>query len=127
MVLSHQHQKPHMKIARFEDIIAWQKAKELTVLIYSEFKSSRDFIFKDQIQRASLSIMNNIAEGFGRQGPREFRQFLYIARGSCFEVHSMIHLARDLGSISSESFEQMESLVNESGKIISGLIRSIST
>ena len=65
-----------MKIERFEDIIAWQKAKQLTILIYKDFGNSKDFGFKDQIQRASVSIMNNIAEGFERRSNKEFRQFL---------------------------------------------------
>lgn len=62
-----------MAIERFEDIIAWQKAKELTVGIYQLFAESRDFGFKDQIQRASVSVMNNIAEGFERKSNNEFR------------------------------------------------------
>lgn len=79
-----------MKIVRFEDIIAWQKAKELTRIIYRLFKPNRDFGFRDQIQRASVSIMNNIAEGYERKGNKEFRNFLYIAKGSCAEVRSII-------------------------------------
>ena len=68
-----------MKIEKFEDIIAWQKAKILTTNIYSTFKDSKDFSFRDQIQRASVSIMNNIAEGFERKGDRELGKFLFIA------------------------------------------------
>lgn len=66
-----------MKFRRFEDIIAWQKAKEMTILIYHSFADIRDFGFKDQIQRASVSVMNNIAEGFERRTDNEFRQALY--------------------------------------------------
>lgn len=72
-----------MGIAKFEDIIAWIKAKELTVQIYALIENSKDFGFKDQIQRASVSIMNNIAEGFERKSNNEFRHFLYIAIGTC--------------------------------------------
>jgi len=68
-----------VKINRFEEIIAWQKAKELATAIYSHFKSNKDYDFRDQIQRASVSIMNNIAEGFERRSNIEFRQFLFIA------------------------------------------------
>ena len=75
-----------MKIERFEDIFAWQLAKELTISIYSLFENSNDFGFKDQIQRASISIMNNIAEGFERKTNNEFKQFLFIAKGFCGEV-----------------------------------------
>lgn len=85
-----------MQFERFEDIIAWQKARILSVDIYKTFEKSKDFGFKDQVQRASVSIMNNIAEGFERQTNREFRQFLFIAKGSCAEVRSMLYLARDL-------------------------------
>lgn len=65
-----------MKIERFEDIIAWQKAKELTMLIYSRFRDNRDYSFRDQLQRAAVSIMNNIAEGFERKSNKELKQFL---------------------------------------------------
>jgi four helix bundle protein len=84
-----------MKIERFEDIIAWQLAKELTISIYSLFENSNDYGFKDQIQRASISIMNNIAEGFERKTNNEFKQFLYIAKGSCGEVRSMLIVANN--------------------------------
>lgn len=68
-----------MKIEKFEDIIAWQKSKELTVDIYKIFKNSRDFGFRDQIQRASVPIMNNIAEGFDKRGNKELvRFFVYF-------------------------------------------------
>ena len=75
-----------MKIEKFEDIIAWQKAEELTLLIYKAFKDNKDFGFKDQIQKASVSIMNNIAEGFERRGDKEFKHFLFIAKGSSGEI-----------------------------------------
>ena len=85
-----------MIIKSFEDIIAWKKAKELNLLIYRNFRNRRDFSFRDQIQRASVSIMNNIAEGFERGGNKEFKNFLFIAKGSCAEVRSMLILALDL-------------------------------
>ena len=75
-----------MKIERFEDIIAWQKAKELTMLIYARFRDSRDYSFRDQLQRAAVSIMNNIAEGFERRSNKELKQFLFISKGSAGEV-----------------------------------------
>ena len=85
-----------MKIEKFEDIIAWQKAKELAVLVYSLFKNNKDFGFKDQIQRAVISISNNIAEGFERRGDTELKRFLFIAKGSCGEVRSMSYIAEEL-------------------------------
>lgn len=72
-----------MKIEKFEDIIAWQKSKELTLFLYKSFKDCKDFGYKDQIQRAVISIMNNIAEGFERKGDKELSRFLFIAKGSC--------------------------------------------
>lgn len=88
-----------MGIERFEDIIAWQKAKDLTIQIYALFGDSKDFGFRDQIQSASVSIMNNIAEGFERKSNNEFKYFLYVAKGSCGEVRSMLALAFELKKI----------------------------
>jgi four helix bundle protein len=87
-----------MKIERFEDIIAWQKSKELSVQVYGLFENSKDYGFKDQILRASVSVMNNIAEGFERRGNKEFRHFLYIAKGYCGEVRSILYLAKELNN-----------------------------
>lgn len=114
-----------MKIDRFEDIIAWQKAKQLTIAVYTEFNDSRDFSFKDQIQRASVSIMNNIAEGFERKSNNEFKHFLYIAKGSCGEVRSMLYLAEELNTISKDSFDEKYKLAEEISKILSGLIKTL--
>ncbi|MDO8609227.1 MAG: four helix bundle protein, partial [bacterium] len=75
-----------MIISKFEDIIAWQKSKELVLQIYSFMRNSKDYSYKDQIQRACISVMNNIAEGFERKGDKEFKHFLFIAKGSCGEV-----------------------------------------
>ena len=114
-----------MRIDRFEDIIAWQKAKELSIQIYSLFAESKDFGFKDQIQRASVSIMNNIAEGFERKGNKEFSHFLYIAKGSCGEVRSMLYLAKELNKISENDFNTLFALSEEISKILSGLIKTL--
>lgn len=114
-----------MKIDRFEDIIAWQKAKELTSLVYKEFETSKDFGFKDQIQRACVSIMNNIAEGFERKTNKEFKYFLFVAKGSCGEVRSMLYLAKDLEKLSDKSFKEKYELSEEISRIISGLIKKL--
>ncbi len=114
-----------MKIERFEDIIAWQKSKELTVQIYKLFKESKDFGFKEQIQRSSVSVMNNIAEGFERKSNNEFKQFLYIAKGSCGEVRSMLYLAKDLNKITENDFDLLNQLSEEISKILSGLIKTL--
>lgn len=114
-----------MKIEKFEDIFAWRKAGELTMLIYKNFQNCRDFSFRDQIQRASVSIMNNIAEGFERQTNKEFSRFLYIAKGSAGEVRSMLYLAVKLGHISKENFNKFHYLSIEISKLLSGFIKTL--
>ena len=114
-----------MKINKFEEIIAWQKAGELTVNIYGYFKTCKDFGFKDQIQRASVSIMNNIAEGFERKGNKEFNKFLFISKGSSGEVRSMLYLALKLGYISENDFHKLYALVVQTSKLTTGLAKSL--
>ena len=114
-----------MKFTRFEDIIAWQKSKELSFLIYKELKICRDYSFKDQIQRATISIMNNIAEGYERNSNKEFRNFLFIAKGSAGEVRSMIYISKDLNYIPNLVFNDLKNRAFEVSKIISGLIKSL--
>lgn len=114
-----------MKIERFEDIISWQRAKNLTVEIYKTFESQKDFSFKSQIQRASLSIMNNIAEGFERKSNKEFKQFLFIAKGSAGEVRSMLHLALELKYISKEQFNKLFDEVIIISKMLSNFIKTL--
>lgn len=114
-----------MKIERFEDIKAWQKAGELSLEIYKSFRSSKDFGFKDQIQRAAVSIMNNIAEGFARKGNKEFKRFLHIARGSCAEVKSMLYLAFRLEYIGKKDFETLRSSTDEVSKMLYGFIAKL--
>ena len=114
-----------MKIERFEDIIAWQKARELTIAIYNTFDKSSDFKYKDQIESASVSIMNNIAEGFERRTNKEFRKFLYIAKGSSGEVRSMLYLALDVKKIDEKTFRYLYDLAVEISKLLSGLIKSL--
>ncbi|MBI5127193.1 four helix bundle protein [Candidatus Roizmanbacteria bacterium] len=114
-----------MKFIKFEDIIAWNKSKELTLLIYREFKNCRDFNFKDQIQRAVISIMNNIAEGFERMSNREFKNFLSIAKGSSGEVRSMLYVAKSLNYIDDRIFQDLNNKSFEIARIISGLIKTL--
>ena len=95
-------------ISRFEQLIAWQKARELARNIYlltATDRFARDFGLRDQIQRAAVSIMSNIAEGFERAGRSEFHQFLVVAKGSCAEVRSQLYVALDTGYISGHQFE----------------------
>lgn len=113
------------KIEKFEDIIAWQKSKELTSFIYKIFKNTRDFSFKDQIQRAVVSIMNNIAEGYERRGDKELSKFLFIAKGSCGEVRSMLYLALELGYMNQTDFKKAYELTIEISRLLSGFIKAL--
>lgn len=114
-----------MKIEKFEDIISWQKSKNLTLKIYEIFKDCKDYSFKNQIERASVSIMNNIAEGFERQTNKEFRNFMYISKGSCGEVRSMLGLALDLQYIDQKKFNELKELCIEISKTLSGFIKTL--
>ncbi len=116
-----------MRILRFEDSIAWQKSKVLVFDVYTCFKNIKDYSFKDQIQRAALSVMNNIAEGFERGTNKELLHFLYIAKGSCGEVRSMLYMAQLQHYISVKDFDKIKEGAEEISKIISGLIKKIST
>ena len=84
-------------IQRFEDMLAWKKSRELTREIYKAFRDCRDFGFKDQIQRAAVSIMSNIAEGFESGTRLEFLNYLFIAKGSAGEVRAQLYAALDIG------------------------------
>lgn len=113
------------KIERFEDIIAWQKARTLTRDVYSASKIgsfAKDFGLKDQIQRSSVSTMSNIAEGFERGGDREFIQFLSNSKGSCGEVSSHLYVAFDQEYITQNTFYELYAKSNEVSRLISGFM-----
>jgi len=113
-------------IERFEDIAAWQKARELTRQIYRVTKAaefSRDFGLRDQIRRAAVSIMSNIAEGFGRGGDKEFVQFLAVAKGSVGEVQAQLYVALDAGYVDKTVFAQLYALAEETGRLIGGFMK----
>ncbi len=88
------------EVKRFEDLEVWQNAVNLSVAIYSHLKNGKDYGLKDQLQRSSVSIPSNIAEGFERQTNKEFVQFLYIAKGSCGELRTQLYIAKQLNYIS---------------------------
>ena len=116
------------KIERVEDFIAWQKAPVLTAEVYKltgRGDFARDFGFKDQIQRAAVSIMSNIAEGCERGRPAEFQQFLSIAKASCAELRSQLYVALDAGYLSDEVFSVLMSKATEVGQIVGGLRASV--
>ena len=103
----------------------WQRAIVHSIEIYNRFQSVTDFGFKNQIQRASISISNNIAEGFERGSDRDFRRFLFIAQGSCSEVKSMIYIALKLNYISEDEFSTIYGQLNETGKMLFGLMKTL--
>ena len=116
------------KIKHFEELIAWQKARELTKQIYSTTNRgpfAKDFGLRDQIRKASVSIMSNLAEGFERGGRAEFHQFVVIAKGSCAEVRSQLYVALDAEYVTQEQFEVLMNLGNELSRIIGGLRASL--
>ena len=115
-----------MAIKKFEDIESWKKARKLTKEIYEATATGRflrDFGLKDQIRRASVSILSNIAEGFERGGDKEFSQFLGIAKGSCGEVRAQLYVALDQGYLSQESFDSLSKKAVEVSELLSGFIR----
>ena len=114
-----------MQIIKFEDIIAWQKGQDLAVEIYGAFKNSKDYGFKDQICRATVSISNNIAEGFDRSSNADFKRFLFISLASCSEVKSMLYLAERLNYIEKDKAELLREKCIEISKITSGFIKSL--
>jgi len=113
------------KIQKFEDILAWQKTRELTKEIYAHAKTgpfAKDFGLKDQIQRASVSIMGNVAEGFDRGGDKEFIQFLSVSKGSCGEVKSHLYVASDQQYINSAQFNRLYNCADEVGRLLAGFM-----
>jgi len=114
-----------MKIEKFEDIIAWQMSGRLAVNIYKNFKDCKDYNFVNQIQRAVVSVMNNIAEGFERRTNKEFIYFLFIAKGSCAEVRSMLYLALRFNYLQEGEFKNSYRLSVDISKCLSGLIKTL--
>jgi four helix bundle protein len=113
------------RIERFEDIVAWQRARELTRQIYDCSKAApfaRDFGLKDQIQRASVSAMANIAEGFERGGDREFVQFLSNSKGSTGEVKSHLYVALDQQYLTEAQFKLLYEQADEVSRLTAGFI-----
>ena len=112
-------------IKRFEDIEAWKKARELTREVYRHSKAapfSRDFVLRDQMRRAAVSVMSNIAEGFERGGNRELMQFLAIAKGSVGEIESQLYVALDQVYIDENEFVSLKKLTGSTKRLIGGLI-----
>ncbi len=116
------------RIERFEDFIAWQKARVLTAEVYKvtdEGRFAKDFGLRDQIRRAAVSVMSNIAEGFERGRTTEFHQYLSIAKASCAEVRSQFYVALDAGYMNQETFDKLMRQAIEVGQIIGRLRASV--
>jgi four helix bundle protein len=119
-----------MKIQRFEDLLAWQEARVLTRAVYQHTAKgslARDFGLRDQLQRAAVSVMSNTAEGFERTGRLEKLQFMNIARASCAEVKSLLYVCADVKSIDAGAAIHLQSQCTQISRLLSGLMRSVST
>ena len=114
-----------MLVKNFEDLEIWKEARRLTGEVYrltKDSKFSKDFDLSRQIQRAAVSIMSNIAEGFERGGNQEFMQFLYIAKGSCGEARSQLYVALDQSYVTQKAFEELTKSFKRLSIMISNFI-----
>jgi len=114
------------KFNSFEEIIAWQKARELNIKIYkitNQNNFAKDYGLRDQIRRSIISVSSNIAEGFERETSKEFKRFLYVAKASIGEVRSQLYLSVDLNYISKDKFEELYENATDISKMLSGLIK----
>lgn len=115
-------------IQRFEDLVAWQKARELTREIYLATRApafARDLGLSGQIQRAAVSIMANLAEGFERGSRSEFHQYLSVAKASCAEVRSHIYVAADIGYLDADDSARLLGMAEEVTRIVAGLRKAV--
>jgi four helix bundle protein len=115
-------------VTRFEQLVAWQKARRLVFRVYAASGRSpfaRDWAFSNQIRRAAVSTMANVAEGFDRARPREFQHFLSIAKGSSGEVRSHLYVAFDLGYLTEAEFKDLLGEANEVGRIVAALRKAV--
>ena len=113
-------------IEKLEDLVTWQKARRLTTEIYritSNGSFSRDFGLRDQIRRASVSVVSNIAEGYGRGGNKEFLQFLSLSEGSLYEVKTQLYIASGISYINAENLTRLTEDIEEILRMINGLIK----
>lgn len=114
-----------MTIKTFEDVVAWQKGKELYTNLHKATTECKNYSFKDQLLRAALSITNNIAEGFDRGSNKELKYFLVVARGSAAEVRSMLMIAPEVDIVTEEVANSNLLLVKDVSRLLTGFIKSI--
>lgn len=110
---------------QFEDLKVWKKSKALFMLVHRTFGESKDYYLRNQILKAALSISNNIAEGFERNSQKEFSYFLYVAKGSCGELRSMLRISIDLDIVEKEIAERLYADSVEISRMLSGLIKKV--
>ena len=108
---------------RFEDMDVWKRACRLSVSVYKEMAELKDFGFKDQITRSSLSVPSNIAEGFGRSSDKEKRNFLNFAKGSCAELRTQVYIGMEIGYVPRQSGNDWVKESEEISAMISGLMK----
>jgi four helix bundle protein len=111
-------------VKRFEDLVAWQKGRELAVEIYRATGRgglAGDFGLREQMQRSAVSVPSNIAEGFERGSAAEFHRSLSTAKGSCAELRTQLHIAHDVGYLIPENFHPLMAKAEEVGRIVGGL------
>jgi four helix bundle protein len=114
-----------MAYQSFEDLEVWQRACRLSVEIFRSFRSCKEFMLRDQIQRAGLSVPSNIAEGSERGSAKDFAHFLNISKGSCGELRTQLYIARKLGLLAKPLFETLVAESRELSAMLEGLRRSI--
>lgn len=129
-LVSENHREPGVsqRIARFEDLIAWQKAPLLAAEVYRATSTgpiAKDFELRGQLRDAAVSTMSNIAEGYERDSDNEFHRFLGISKASCAELRSELYVARDVGYLSQARFQDLYAKAEEVGRIVSGLRASV--
>lgn len=112
-------------VERFEDLLCWKKARELTAEVYKVFKGNNDRGFTDQIQRASVSVMSNISEGFESGTRDSFVNYLYIAKESAGEVRAQLYAAHDIGYLNIEKFEYLKKKAEEVSKLLNSFIKAV--
>lgn len=109
----------------FEELKVWQASRTLTNEVYDAMRNCKDYAFRDQIQRAATSVMNNIVEGFERRTKKDFAHFLDLAKGSAGEVRSMLYLGEDRGYIAVKAAEPLRAEYKDLSKSIGALAASL--
>ncbi len=112
------------QVKSFEDLLVWKEGVRLCIDVYCLLKGSRDFGLKDQMQRSSVSVPSNIAEGFERNTNKEFIRFLYIAKGSCAELRTQLYIAIKVGEIDEQTGKKLIETAKSISSMLHGLIKT---